>query len=194
MGHSMNREELLHLIGFGESETLEFKSSTAELDAGMKSACAILNTGSPGLVQFGVTDSGEVRGQDVGDHTFERVANAIRRIEPMADINVSSIELENGRSVIAIRLPGSKRTHTFDGIPYQRLGKSTSRMPTTLFQQRFVEEAHRADSWEDRLATGFTINDLDHKQILSTVQESIRRQRLTDPITRISMSSCLGLD
>jgi ATP-dependent DNA helicase RecG len=166
----MNRDELLQLVGFGESETLEFKSSTAELDAGIQSACGILNTGSPGFVLFGVTDAGEVRGQDIGDQTLERVANAIRRIEPMANIGVSSTELENGRSVLAVRIPVSEHTHAYEGIAYQRLGKSTSRMPTTLVQQRLVEEANRADSWESRLAVGFGIDDLDHTQILTTVE------------------------
>jgi ATP-dependent DNA helicase RecG len=131
-----------------------------------------------------VTDAGDVRGQDIGDQTMERVANAIRRIEPMVDPSISTTVLDTGRSVIVIRLPASERTHTFDGIPYQRLGKSTSRMPTTLFQQRLVEEAHRANSWESRPAFGYTIDDLDHTQILSTVRDSILRQRLTDPITR----------
>jgi ATP-dependent DNA helicase RecG len=189
----MNRDELLQIAARGESETLELKSSTAELDAGMQAACAMLNTGSSGVLLFGVTDTGEVRGQEIGDQTMERVANAIRRIEPMADPRISTTMLDNGRSVIAIRLPASERTHTFDGIPYQRLGKSTSRMPTTLFQRRFVEEAHRADSWEDRPAIGYTTADLDHKQILSSVQESIRRQRLTDPITRDIDELLLGL-
>lgn len=188
----MIRDELSQLAIRGESETLEFKSSTAELDAGMQTACGMLNTGSPGFLLFGVTDAGEVRGQDIGDQTMERVANAIRRIEPMADLSISTTELENGKSAIAVRLPSSVRTHTFDGIPYQRLGKSTSRMPTVLFQQRLLEEAHHADSWENRPAIGYTIDDLDHKQILVTVEESIRRQRLTDPNTRDIKALLLG--
>lgn len=188
----MNYDELLQLSAQGESETLELKSSTAELDAGMQATCAMLNTGSSGVLLFGVTDAGEVRGQDIGDQTMERVANAIRRIEPMADPSISTTELDNGRSVIVIRLPASERTHTFDGIPYQRLGKSTSRMPAVLFQQRLLEEAHHADSWENRPAVGYTIDDLDHRQILMTVEESIRRQRLTDPNTRDISSLLLG--
>lgn len=188
----MYLDELFQLAALGESETLEFKSSTAELDAGMHAACGMLNTGAAGVVLFGVTDSGEVRGQDVGEQTMERVANAIRRIDPMADPSIFATSLDNGRSVIAIRLPASERTHTFDGIPYQRLGKSTSRMPAVLFQQRLLEEAHHANSWENRPANGYTIDDLDHKQILMTVEESIRRQRLTDPNTRDISSLLLG--
>jgi len=188
----MNSDELFQLVALGESETVEFKSSTAELDAGMQAACGILNTGSAGLLLFGVTDNGEVRGQEIGAQTMERVANAIRRIEPMADTSISTTELDNGKSVIAIRFPASVRTHTFDGVPYQRLGKSTSRMPAVLFQQRLLEEAHHADSWENRPAIGYTIDDLDHKQILISVEESIRRQRLTDPNTRDIASLLLG--
>jgi ATP-dependent DNA helicase RecG len=188
----MNSDELFQLVALGESETMEFKSSTAELDAGMHAACGILNTGSAGVLLFGVTDQGEVRGQEIGAQTMERVANATRRIEPMVDLSVSIAELANGKSAIAVRLPSSVRTHSFDGIHYQRLGKSTSRMPAVLFQQRLLEEAHHADSWENQPARGYTIDDLDHKQILVTVEESIRRQRLTDPNTRDIPSILLG--
>jgi ATP-dependent DNA helicase RecG len=188
----MNRNEVLQLAARGESETLKLKSSTAELDAGMQAVCAMLNTGSSGVLLFGVTDTVDVRGQNIGDQTMERVANAIRRIEPMVDLSVSTTELDSGKSVIAILLPSSLQTHTFDGIPYQRLGKSTSRMPTVLFQQRLLEEAQHADSWENRQAIGYTIDDLDHRQILVTVEESIRRQRLTDPNTRDIHALLLG--
>ena len=189
----MNQEELLQRIAHGESETMEFKSSTAELDAGLQSACGILNTGLPGFVFFGITDGGEARGQEVGDQTLERVANAVRRIEPMANIRIFSVSLENGRAVVAVECPASERTHTCGSVPYQRLGKTTSRMPSELYRQRVVDEAHRSDSWERRPAVGFTIDDLDHGQIIMTVEEAIRRQRLTDPLTRDIETLLLGL-
>lgn len=188
----MNRGELLKLVGFGESESVEFKSSTSELDAGMKSVCAILNTGSPGLVLFGITDVGEARGQEIGAQTMERVANAIRRIEPLTDISVSTIELEDGKAVLAVSIPASERTHTYEGVHYQRLGPSTARMTTEHLQQRLVEETLRIDSWESRPAVGYTVSDLDHQRILTTVEEAIRRQRLQDPETREIKSLLLG--
>ncbi|MEZ4530016.1 MAG: putative DNA binding domain-containing protein [Thermomicrobiales bacterium] len=63
----MNEADLLQLAAGGESEALEFKASTAELDSGLQSVCGVLNTGSPGFVFFGITDGGDVRGQEVGD-------------------------------------------------------------------------------------------------------------------------------
>jgi ATP-dependent DNA helicase RecG len=147
----------------------------------------------PGFVLFGVTDAGNARGQEIGDQTLERVANAVRSVEPMADISIHSIALENGRSVVAVRIPASDRTHTYAGVPYQRLGKSTSRMPSELYQQRLVEEANRSNSWESRPAIGFSVEDLDQEQVISTVEEAIRRQRLPEPFTRDVGSLLLGL-
>lgn len=56
----MHEDELRQLTAHAESETLECKTSTAELDTGMLSACGMLNTGLPGFVFFGVTDGGKV--------------------------------------------------------------------------------------------------------------------------------------
>ncbi|MEZ4533215.1 MAG: ATP-binding protein [Thermomicrobiales bacterium] len=189
----MNEADLLQLVAGGESEALEFKASTAELDSGLQSVCGVLNTGSPGFVFFGITDGGDVRGQEVGDQTLERVANGVRRIEPMTDISIDTVSLENGRAVVIVACPASVRTHTFGGVPYQRLGKTTSRMPSDLYRQRIIDEAHRSDSWESRPAAGFTLADLDHRQIVMTVEEAIRRQRLSDPLTRDIEPLLLGL-
>jgi hypothetical protein len=46
-------------VSRGESEYLEFKTSTGSLADGIKTVCAMLNSPLPGYVLFGVTDRGE---------------------------------------------------------------------------------------------------------------------------------------
>ena len=53
----MNRDELTFLIKKGESDTLEFKKSTAKLHAAFETLCAFLN-GKGGTVLIGVADDG----------------------------------------------------------------------------------------------------------------------------------------
>ena len=66
----MNLEQLRKLVAKGESETLEFKRSTnsrALAEAG-KTICGFLNRDG-GILLFGVTDQGELVGQEVTDKT-----------------------------------------------------------------------------------------------------------------------------
>lgn len=52
---------------------------------------------------FGVTDKGKIIGQDVSDKTKRDIADAIRRIEPFATVEVSYTEIpDTGKSVIAL--------------------------------------------------------------------------------------------
>jgi len=47
---------------FKESETIEFKKSTAELKAAVVSIAAMLNKHSRGEVYFGIDDDGKILG------------------------------------------------------------------------------------------------------------------------------------
>ena len=65
---SFNVEQLNALIQHGESETLEFKKSTAKLHAIFETICGFLNN-QGGVLLIGVTDKGDLVGQDVTDST-----------------------------------------------------------------------------------------------------------------------------
>ena len=57
-----------------------------------------------GFVLFGVTDKGEIVGQQVATSTLEDVANELRRIEPPIFPGIESVALTGGNSVIALRV------------------------------------------------------------------------------------------
>jgi len=50
-----NKEELLKVIKKGESERVEFKKSTAQMERALKATCAFLNH-KGGTVYFGISD------------------------------------------------------------------------------------------------------------------------------------------
>ena len=77
MNHRLsNPTDLLALIAQGESETVEFKRSVAELEQAVETVAALANTRG-GLVLIGVSPKGEVVGVDVGQVTGERITNRI---------------------------------------------------------------------------------------------------------------------
>lgn len=190
---AMNLVELNQLVAQGESAHLEFKRSTGQLAAGVKTVCGMLN-GTGGFILFGVSDRGDVVGQDVVAHTIEGITQELRRIEPPAFPDIETVPLENSRSVIVLRVPrGGSGPYTYDGRPYVRQGPTTSVMPRERYEQLLLERMHATRRWENQPAQGFTIDDLDHQEVIRTIEEAIRRQRLGDPATRDIEELLLGL-
>src|SRR5690349_6752965 len=89
----MNLEELKKLVAKGESENLEFKKTTGQRSEAAKTVCALLN-GLGGFVLFGVSDKGEILGQQVTAKTLEDISLELRKIEPPAFPEVETITLE----------------------------------------------------------------------------------------------------
>jgi len=69
-------DELRALLAAGESETVEFKNSTAQLTRAGETLCAFLN-GEGGRVLIGVSPSGELLGQQVADKTQREIASML---------------------------------------------------------------------------------------------------------------------
>lgn len=76
-------EQLVAWVELGESETLEFKTTTGERREGTRALCAMLNHRG-GRVLYGIPPDGRLAGQNVGDHTIEDVAQEIRELDPPA--------------------------------------------------------------------------------------------------------------
>lgn len=178
----MNPEELRRLVAGGETERVEFKRSTGQRTDAAKTVCAMLN-GVGGFVLFGVTEKGEVAGQQVSVHTLEEIANELRRIEPPAFPDIETVNLETGNAVIVLRVPSGGGPYTYDGRPYARLGPATSVIHRQQYERRLLERMHASHRWENQPAEGISVDLLDHVEIVRTIDEAIRRQRMEEPGT-----------
>ncbi len=81
----MNIRQLKALITQGESETLEFKTSTAQLKSACETLCGFLNA-KGGIVLIGIGSKGQIIGQHVTYSTHQEIANELRKIEPPVSI------------------------------------------------------------------------------------------------------------
>ena len=179
----MNGAELERLVTQGESERLEVKKSTGQRTASMKSICAMLN-GLGGFVLFGVTDHGEIVGQMVTEKTLRDIDHELTKIEPPAFPDIETVALHDNRTVIALRVPGGGGPYTYDGRAYVRFGATTHVMQQAVYEQRLLERMHASKRWENQPAHGLNMGDLDRSEVIRTIDEAIRRQRLEDPGTR----------
>ena len=105
----MKLTELKKLVKKGESEQLEFKSSTGGLSDGMQTICAFLNSDKGGTLIFGVSDDGKIIGQQVNDKTRKKIGDELNKIETSEDIDSEYIPVGTGKEVIVFHvLPGKK--------------------------------------------------------------------------------------
>lgn len=189
----MNTGELRAVVSGGESDKVEFKKSTGQRTEGAKTVCAMLN-GQGGFVFFGVTDAGEIRGQEVTARTVEDLIHEMRRIEPQPLLSPERVPLGDGREVIVVSVPGrGGGPYIYDSRPYVRQGPTTAAMPQEEYGGRLIERAHPAHRWEIQPAHGIGIEDLDTGELNRTIDEAIRRFRMEDPGTRDPEALLQGL-
>ena len=190
----MNYEELRALAKEGENDRVEFKKSTGQRTSAAKTICAMLN-GLGGFVLFGVSNSGKIIGQQTSNKTLEDIAAELRRIEPPAFPDIETINVKEGKAVIALRIPGGGGPYTYDGRPYLRSGPTTSIMPKAEYERRIIERMHATRRWENEpVAEGVTIADLDEEEIRITLENAIQLGRVEPPSRREIRSILQGLE
>ena len=107
-----------------ESETIEFKKTTAELKEAVVSIVAMLNKHGRAEVYFGITDDGTALGQPVGRKTIRDVTQAIvDNTEPKVFPKVELRQIE-GKDCIVVEAHGTNSPYFAYGRAYIRVGDS----------------------------------------------------------------------
>ena len=181
----MQPAELERIVASGESETVEFKKSTAQLPRCGEALCAFLN-GQGGRVFIGITPDGRIAGQQVSDSTLRDVAAMLVRFEPPALVSQERVPLPNGSEVLVLSAPAAILTgpYAFEGRPFQRIGSTTSVMPQARYEALLLERAHGRHRWENTPAVGVSPRQLDREEILRTVRFGIEAGRLPESTGR----------
>lgn len=189
----MNRIELEKIISFGESEVLEFKKTTGQRTEAAKTICALLNT-LGGSVLFGISDKGEIIGQQATAKTLEDISLELRRIEPAIFPEIKIIPVEGDRVVIVVHVSGKCGTYCYDSGPYIRSGPTTQIMPKEEYEKRILDKCHSHRRWENEIAPEWvTIQDLDEEAIQTTLYNAVKLGRMKQPTHTNSESILRGL-
>ena len=181
----MTLPELEQIVAAGESETVEFQKSTAQLPRAGETLCAFLN-GQGGRVFLGITAEGRIVGQQVSDSTLREAAATLARFEPPALVSQERLALSDGLAVLVLAVPSAADTgpYTFDGRPYQRVGTTTSVMPQARYETLLLQRAHGRSRWENTPVPDVSLKDLDREEILRTVRLGIEAGRLPESTGR----------
>ena len=108
---------------YKESETIEFKKTTAEVKAAVVSLVAMLNKHGRGEVYFGIDDHGKVLGQTIGRMTLKDVTQAVvDNTEPKIYPKVGVRQID-GRECIVVEAQGGNGPYFAYGRAYIRVGE-----------------------------------------------------------------------
>lgn len=162
----MNVEELRQVVTRGESRTVEFKKSLADLDRIVEVLCGFANTRG-GTVFIGVRNSGQLIGVDISPSTEERLMNKIAdNTEDSLSPKVDTIRLKKGKSVILLSVKESKnKPHTAFGRAFRRIGTVTKKMPKKEYDELVLEKNADKTRWDIAVCKGAAIYDLNKRKI-----------------------------
>ena len=193
----MTFEEIQELVKKDEHRCLEFKKTTGELQDGMHSACAFLNTDGGWLI-FGVTPKSlKILGQQVTDNTQQEIAQALTGLYPAVETKPEYIDVpgRDGEQLIAIRFNGWKwgqMPSTYRGCPYYKNESTTQVMPQEMYEERLRAAKPEKFAWERQVADGVSLADLDEERIRGAVRLGVDRGRMPATAETDSLESILG--
>ena len=151
------------IIENGESETTEFKKSTAQLEKALKSICGFLNHRG-GVVYFGV-DNGKVVGQEVSDSTLKSISQKIRqKIKPEVTPEVKVLEIVGKRVIEVMVKEGANKPYYLAGIAYKRIGTENPIISPEELERTILER--RTRYWDSEICEEASLDDIDEGDFL----------------------------
>ena len=168
-------EKLSELVKKGESEEVEFKKSTAQLDRALKSVCSFLNH-KGGRVYFGIT-KGKIGGQEVSEQTLKSVSQKIRqRIKPEISLEIKVLEIED-KKIIEVKIKeGDNKPYYLDGIAYKRVGTENVVVPPEELERIILEKGKRY--FDSEICEEASLEDIDEKKVRLFVNKAKTERNL----------------
>jgi ATP-dependent DNA helicase RecG len=180
----MTADEIRQLASQGEGQQLEFKRSLAELETASRAVVAFANTDG-GVILFGVRDSGEIIGVDIGQTTKERIANHITGVtDPVVYPSVEFITVEN-RFVIVVQVSQSNnRPHLVRGRAYKRVGAADIEMSRDEYEQVLLTRV--SSQFDRQVVVNAKYTDLDEERIRWYLTQRAHKRGIVAPDTPLA--------
>jgi len=177
-----------------ESEYVEFKESTAEIDRALEAIAAMLNKNGRGTLYFGVKNNGDVVGQVVGDSTLNQLSQSIAgNIRPLCYYTVSEKKLPDGKSMIEVQFSGNRSPYSAKGRYFLRNHDENRQMDNDMLRHYYLSQRSDYSEWE-KADSGRPVTDIDEQQLQAYVVRGNEKGRLAlEYSTREKVLGKLGL-
>ena len=159
-----------------ESETIEFKKSTAELKEAVISIAAMLNKHGRGEVYFGIDDRhGKVLGMTIGRMTIRDVTQAVvDNTEPKVYPKVETRKIE-GKDCVVVEARGINSPYFAYGRAYIRAGESDKALGAHEIEARILRRKKLL--WESEISER-QLKDVNVKTLKDYMQKANEEGRI----------------
>ena len=153
------RHTLFTMLKKGESEKIEFKRSTAQIERALKAICGFLNH-KGGAVYFGISDKNELLGQDAADSTLKTISQKVRqKIKPEVSPEIKVFEIKS-KKIIEVKIAeGANKPYYLDGIAYKRVG--TENPPIAPEELERIILKNNKIQWDSQICEEASLDDID---------------------------------
>lgn len=140
-----------------ETEILEHKKTTGELKEAVVSLASMLNKNGYGTLYFGVSNNGEVIGQQIGDSTLRDVSQGIaNHLKPQV-IPTIRLELMDGKNVIKVDAHGTDFPYSAYGKYYMRSADEDRELSPRQLRELMLKKSEtdiiaKTAAWEQNLS------------------------------------------
>lgn len=149
---------------FKESEIIELKKSTSEINEAIIAIAAMLNKHKKGLVLFGIRNDGVVIGQNVSEKTLRDVSRSIvEGIEPKIYPSVKEVELKEMKC-IQVEFFGNESPYFAFGRAYVRVGNENKQLSAKGLEKIIIEKNEGYNSWDKRVCEEAKLLDISKKK------------------------------
>lgn len=137
----------------GESETVEFKTSLAELKQGLISLVAMLNKHGQADLWFGVSPSGKPVGLMVIEKTLREVSQALgAHIDPRLYPEITSVDVAS-KTCLRVQATGHQKPYFAHGRAYIRVADEDRQMSARELESLILKRNSAALRWDNEPCT-----------------------------------------
>lgn len=167
------------MVNYGrESELVEYKKSTSELNEGIISIGAMLNKYGHGKLLFGVKNNGDVIGQQISENTLRDISRKISdSIKPT--IYPSIYELDRSPGVIVVEFSGNEKPYSVNGRFYIRSYDEDKQMDINELLKE-INHMDRSNSIWEKLDSDETIDDVDEELLEEYIKKANKCGRIKE--------------
>ena len=170
----LGKKKLFDIIEKGESQGVEFKETLSLKDEIGECVSAFSNT-NKGLILVGVSDSGEIKGVQIGRKTVEALANYIKQHTDNPIYPKIKVETADGKNIIAIEVDEhNEKPVFFRGNAYGKVGESVHKLSAS--EIRKLAKKSTKSYWDEQICEEASLQDIDEEKVRWFISEA-RKQR-----------------
>ena len=181
----MDQEQLKELIDVGESAKTEFKESL-NLSEPIGKTISSFSNASGGTLVIGVTDSGKIKGVDLGKDTLEKLANRIKQhTDPKIYPSIRTVKIDS-KDIVIIQINESQEKPVFyRNRAYKRIGKSTHKLTSSEIRNLARNSGEKV-YWDEQICEDASLKDIDEGKVREFLKTAKQKRALDiDPETPI---------